>query len=266
MHGKAQVAVQPIAARYLSLGGYSTRFNDVFGARANAAALSTLQQGGAGVYGERRFGLEQFNMYTMALAVRTGSGNFGVSGNYFGYAQSNQTQLGLGYGRKVTESVHIGASFIYNGISQAGIYGSSSAITGSVGMLLQLSPKITAGINAYNPFRAQWAKTAGDERIPARYTLGLGYDASDKFFLAAEIEKEENIPLNVNLAMHYQLLPELFVRGGIATQTSGYFAGVGLLLGDVRLDVASGFHPQLGLSPGVVLLYRFGKKEEEKTP
>jgi hypothetical protein len=35
-------------------------------------------------------------------------------------------------------------------------------------------------------------------------------------------------------------------------------------LRDFRLDIATSFHPQLGLSPGVVLLFNFGKKKEEQ--
>jgi hypothetical protein len=257
-----QVTVQPVAARYLSLGAYSNQFNDVFGAKANAASLSTLKQGGIGVYGERRFNLEQLNMYSLSAALPTSSGTFGLQGNYFGFSQSNQTQLSLAYGRKIVETVEIGAAFHYHTISQAGIYGSSSAITGSLGMLLHLSPKITAGLNAYNPFRASWSK-GEEERLPSRYTFGMGYDASEKFFVTGELEKEENQPVNVNLGIHYQLIDQLFIRGGISSQTSSYFAGLGLQLSGFRLDVATSFHPQLGVSPGVLLLYNFGKKKEE---
>ncbi|HSK14071.1 MAG TPA: hypothetical protein VK907_12710, partial [Phnomibacter sp.] len=45
---KGQSVLQPVAARYLSLGAYSRQFNDVFGARANAASLAGLRQGGIG--------------------------------------------------------------------------------------------------------------------------------------------------------------------------------------------------------------------------
>lgn len=264
--GFSQVAVQPVAARYLSLGVYSNRFNDVFGAKANAASLSTLKQSGIGVYGERRFMLDQLNMYSMAAAIRTNSGNFGLSGTYFGFSQSNQTQLSLSYGRKVARAIDIGASFHYHAISQAGLYGSSSAITGSLSMLLHLSEKITAGLNVYNPFRAQWSKVNDEERLPSRYSFGMGYDASEKFYLTAELEKEEGQDVNVNLAMHYQFIPQLFIRGGISSLTSSYYAGVGMQLSKFRFDIATSFHPQLGVSPGVVLLYNFGKKETEEQP
>jgi hypothetical protein len=266
IHAFTQVAVQPVAARYLSLGAYSNRFNDVFGAKSNAASLSTLKQNGIGVYGERRFMLDQLNMYSLSGAFRTNSGTFGLSGSYFGFSQSNQTQLSLSYARKVAQTVDIGASFHYHAITQSGIYGNSSAITGSVSMLLHLSDKITAGLNVYNPIRAQWSKVNDEERLPSRYTFGMGYDASDKFYLTAELEKEEGQEVNVNLAVHYQFIPQIFIRGGIASLTSSYYAGLGMQLSQFRFDIATSFHPQLGVSPGVVLLYNFGKKETENQP
>jgi len=259
----AQVTVQPVSARYLPLGTYSGKFNDVFGAKANAASLSTLKRGGIGVYGEKRFGVENLNIYALSAALPTTSGTFGISGNYSGFSQSNQSQLTLSYGRKITQGVDVGASFHYHNISQAGIYGSNSAITGSLSMLLHLSEKITAGFNIYNPFRASWSKVTEDERLPARYTFGIGYDASDKFYLTTELEKEESQPLNVNFAMHYQFIQQLFVRGGVATQTSSYFAGLGIQFSDFRFDITSSFHPQLGISPGAVLIYNFGKIKED---
>lgn len=259
----AQVATQPVAARYLGLVAYSRMHNDAFGGKANAASLASLTTGSIGAYGEKRFQVDQLNMYSMAAALPTKSGNFGFNGSYYGFSQSNQTQATIAYGRKIVETVQIGASFHYHSINQAGIYGSSSAITGSLGILLHLSEKISAGVNAFNPFRAPWSKSNNEERLPARYTFGMGYDASDNFYLSVELEKEEGIPLNVNLGMHYQLVKQLFVRGGIATQTSSYFAGLGLGLAHFRFDIATSFHPQLGLSPGVLLMYNFGKNKEE---
>jgi hypothetical protein len=259
-----QVVVQPVAARYLSMGAYSRQFNDVFGSAANPAALATLKRAGVGVYGEKRFMLDNLNMYNLSAALPTNSGTFGLFGNYFGSAQSNHTQLSIAYGRKIVETIEIGASFHYQTISQAGIYGNSSVVTGSVGMLLHLSEKITAGINAFNPFRAVWNKTTDNERLPAKYNFGIGYDASENFLLTTELEKEESLPLNVNVAMHYRLIPQLFVRGGISSLTSSYFAGFGLELTQFRLDLTTSFHPQLGFSPGIVLLYNFGKSKDEK--
>jgi hypothetical protein len=52
-------------------------------------------------------------------------------------------------------------------------------------------------------------------------------------------------------------------RVGIAANTSNIYAGVGLSLKSFRLDVVAGYHPQLGITPGLMLLYNFSKKGDE---
>lgn len=258
----AQTTLQPMGARYLALGAYTQNGLDVYAAKANAASMAGLKQSGVSAYAERRFGLDNMNLYTFSSAFVTGSGTIGIHGAYLGFAESNQTQMTLAYGRKITETIEVGGSFHYHNLRQAGIYGNSSAITGSASMRIKLSDKITAGLNLFNPVRATWSKTT-NERLPVRYTLGLGYDASEKFFITTELEKEEGQNLNVNLGFQYSILPELFFRGGIATQTSNYFGGIGLKLKDFRIDIATSYHPQLGLTPGVLLLMNLGKQKQE---
>ncbi len=259
----AQTTLQPIGARYLTLGAYSQKGLDVYATRSNSASLAGLKQSGISAYAERRFGLDNMNLYTFSGALITKSGTFGVNASYFGFDQSNQSQMTLGYGRKISETIEVGGSFHYHNISQAGIYGNSSAITGSASLRMKLSDKITAGLNVFNPVRATWSKTT-DERLPVRYTIGMGYDASDKFFITTELEKEEGQDLNVNLGFQYNILSQLFFRGGISTQTSNYFGGIGLNLKDFRIDIATSYHPQLGLTPGVLMLLNLGKQKEDK--
>ena len=89
----------------------------------------------------------------------------------------------------------------------------------------------------------------------------MGYDASEKFFFSAEIEKEENQPVNVNAGIQYKFLPQLMARAGIATGNSNLYAGVGLYLKNFRLDVTAGYHPHLGVTPGLMLIYDFKKNQ-----
>lgn len=260
--GLTQTILQPAAARYLALGAYSTHNVDVYATRSNPASLSQLTQASIAIYGEKRFLLEDLNLYTASFALPTKSGTFAFHGTYFGSSLSNQSQMTLAYGRKITDKIDVGASFHYHQISQAGIYGKASAITGSVGFLLHLTDKIHAGLNVYNPIRAAYGRDKL-EQLPSQYSFGVGFDASDKLFATTELVKEENQNLNVNVGFQYQFIRQFFIRAGIATQTTNYFLGLGFRLKDFRLDIATSYHPQLGFTPGLLLLYVFGKKAVE---
>jgi hypothetical protein len=89
----------------------------------------------------------------------------------------------------------------------------------------------------------------------------LGYDASDKFLVSAEIEKEEDQPVNVNAGMQYKFLTQLLARIGISSATSSAWLGIGFKLKSFRLDLTAGYHPQLGITPGLLLEFNFNSKE-----
>ena len=76
--------------------------------------------------------------------------------------------------------------------------------------------------------------------------------------------KEENKRAGVNAVFQYELVKQLLIRAGINTVNTQPFAGVGLHFGQFRIDVATAYHPQLGVSPAVMILFN-GKKKESTT-
>ena len=258
---KGQTVRRPVAALYTGLGAYSINHADVFSFTNNQASLAQMKNAAAAVYGERRFMLDELSLYQLAVALPTRSGNFGVRAGYFGFSDYNESQVGLAYGRKLGDKVDVGIQFNYNAI-RISSYGNSSAINFEIGTILHLTDRLHAGVHAYNPVGGKFGKNQ-EEKLASIYTVGLGYEASEKFFISAEIEKEENQSVNVNAGMQYRFLPQFMARVGISTNTSNVYAGVGLFLKSFRLDVVAGYHPQLGVTPGLLLLYNFSKKSNE---
>lgn len=247
-----------MAAIYTGLGAYSINHADVFSYTDNQASLAQMKNVSAGVYSERRFLLDELSLYQLSVAVPTKSGNFGVKAGYFGFSDYNESQIGLAYARKLGTKVDVGVQFNYNGI-QISSYGNSSVINFEIGAVLHLTEKLHAGVHAYNPVGGTFGKNQ-EEKLASTYSVGLGYEPSEIFFVSVEIEKEENQQVNVNAGMQYRFLPQLMARVGIATNTSTLYAGVGLFLKSFRLDVVTSYHPQLGVTPGIMLVFNFSKK------
>jgi hypothetical protein len=252
--GIAQTLRRPVAAAYTGLGHTST-IRMCF-LSANQATLAQLKNPSVGVYAERRFMLSELNSYTAAIGLPTRSGNFGLKANYFGFSDYNETQLGLAYARKLGNKVDVGAQFNYNGISISSGYGNSSAVSFEIGTVLHISERLHAGIHANNPAGGKFGKNGGEE-LSSVYTLGIGYDASEKFYVSAEIVKEEDRPVNVNAGLQYKFIPQLMARAGMSSGTSSAWLGLGLTIRSFRLDVTTNYHPQLGITPGLLLLFNF---------
>lgn len=250
-----QTVRRPVAAFYTGLGAYSITHADVFSFTANQASLAQIKNSSAGAYGERRFLLEELSLYQAAAALPTSSGNFGLKAGYYGFSDYNETQLGLAYARKLGGKADLGVQFNYNNV-RISSYGNASAVNFEIGIIFHLTDKLHAGVHAYNPVGGKLGKNE-EEKLASVFTVGAGYEASDKFFVSAEIEKEENQPVNVNAGLQYKFLPQLMARAGIATATSNAYGGVGLMMKSFRVDITAAWHPQLGITPGLLFLFNF---------
>jgi len=247
-----QAVRSPVAARYIGLGAYTMNHVDVFSFTSNQASLARLKNITAGVYGEKRFLLSAVNLYSAVIALPTVKGNFGIQADYFGFKNYQESQIGFAYARNLGKKLDVGIKFNYYSSRIPG-YGNASALDFEIGLIAHLSEKLHTGIHVYNPVGGRFSKL-DNEKLSSAYTFGMGYDASERFFVSAEIVKEEGKPVNVNTGFQYNFMKQFFVRAGIATETTNSYAGAGLKWNYFRLDLTGSYHPQLGFIPGILVI------------
>jgi len=240
---------------YLNLSAYSTKQTDPFSFTGNQAALAKTNTGGVGIYGERRFLLAENSVYRLAAVLPTKLGNFGIQVNYAGFQNFIEQKAGIAYGRSLGDKVDIGIQFNYYGY-KIPAYQNGSAINFEGGAIFHFSDKLNAGVHVYNPVGGTIDKV-NNEKLAAVYKFGLGYDASENFCVSTEIVKEEDQPINVTGGFQYSFKKQFFARAGFRSDNSTGYGGVGFLYNKVRIDVAASFHPQLGVSPALLLIYNF---------
>ena len=168
-------------------------------------------------------------------------------------------QTGLAYARMLGDFVDVGAQFNYYNIRIAG-YGNASAVNFDAGVIFHFTDQLHGGLHIYNPTSSKLGKN-NDERLPAVFSAGLGYDASENFFVSSEIEKVEDQPVNVNVHLQYKFAERVLVRGGVASNTAVFFLGAGFIVKNFRFDATASLHPQLGVTPGLLLIYSKQVKE-----
>jgi hypothetical protein len=256
----AQSLRYSLAQPYISLSAYSVQQNDALSFTGNQAALATTKHAGIGVFGERRFMLKETSVYTLGAAVPTRLGNLGIQVNYAGFKNFRENKIGLAYARKLGKSVDVGVQFNYYSYSVPA-YQKASAINFEIGAMFHLTEKLNAGIHVYNPVGGKLGKS-GEEKLASAYKIGLGYDASEKFFISCEIIKEEDKAVNIMAGLQYQFAKQFFAKAGFVSESGSGYAGAGVGLKNFRLDISSGYHPQLGFSPGILLIMHFKSKAE----
>ena len=256
----AQSLRYTLAQPYISLSAYSMQQNDPLSFTGNQAALAQSKNAGIGLFGERRFLLGETSAYTLAASLPTRLGNFGIQLNYAGFKNFSENKIGLAYARKLGKVVDIGVQFNYYGY-RIPSYGNASTINFEMGALLHLTDKLNAGIHVYNPVGGKLGKDS-EEKIASAYKFGLGYDASEKFFISAEIIKEEDKAVNVIAGLQYQFAKQFFAKAGFISESGTPYAGAGVGWKNLRLDISSSYHPQLGFSPGLLLIMNFKSKAQ----
>lgn len=251
---------KPVSASYIGVGAYSMIHIDCFSITANQAALAQIKNPIMGFYGEKRFLLAETNMYSAIVAVPTKEGNFAFQADYFGYKSYNESQLGIAYARSLGKKLDLGIKFNYYSFRIPG-FENPSAMNFEIGAIAHLTEKLNAGIHVYNPVGGSLSKTEND-KLSSVYSFGMGYEASDNFLISAEIVKQEGLPVNINTAVQYIFGKQFFARFGIASENETPYGGVGVSWKNFRLDLSASYHPQLGLTPGLMFILDLKPKED----
>ena len=166
----------------------------------------------------------------------------------------------MAYARKLGKVLDVGVQFNYYSY-RIPSYGNASTINFEIGAMMHVTDKLNAGIHVYNPVSGKLGKN-NDEKLASAYKMGIGYDASDKFFISIEIIKEEDKPVNVIAGLQYHFAKQFFAKAGFISETTSAYAGAGVAWKNLRLDISSSYHPQLGFSPGILLIMNFKKNGE----
>jgi hypothetical protein len=129
------------------------------------------------------------------------------------------------------------------------------------GNIFHVTEVLEIGFHVFNPVNSK--RNYGDEKLTSIYEGGLGYEPSDKVFIGANIVHEEGQPINVITGFQYSFAKKIFFRGGISTEVPQVFVGFGLRWKSFRADIVFIHHPQLGISPALLLIFEKDKIKEE---
>ncbi len=248
-----------IGARSIALGGFTTTLSDVWSTNNNQAGLGFNKSISGGIYYESRFLLKETGYKAGAFVLPVKTGALGLSVTSFGYELYNRTNVGLSYGQHFGEKFSAGVQLNYFNTKLSENYGQKSAFTASLGLMAKLNKELTIGVHVYNPTRSKLAEY-NNERIPTIMKLGLDYKFSEKVFVALETEKDIDYDAIIKAGIEYHIIDVLYLRGGVSSNPSLTSFGLGVLLKDFKLDIASSYHQTLGFTPSISIVYTKAKK------
>ena len=248
-------------ARSHSLGNASVALVDPWSPTNNVGALGRLDVYSFSSAYESRYFLPEAGFAALSFAAPLGGGSLGIIAHSYGYAAYRESRIGLGYGRKLSELVSLGVQINYVQVRIANDYGASANAVGEVGMLITPNEKLSIGIHIYNPTRSLLADY-DRERIPSILRLGLGYAFSEKVRWVGQVEKDMDLPINLQSGLEYQPVESVFLRAGYATLSGSFAFGLGYRWKGISLDLSNQWDQNVGFGATASLSYQFGSRKK----
>ena len=248
----AQSSILLTSLNLPGVNSYSSNNLDAFSISNNQGVLSQVKKFSIGVYGERKFFLNDLSDYLVTAAIPVKEGAFGFTVNRSGNTSYSQSLFGLCYGRKINEWVNAGIQFNYYLINKI-YFGNSSSINVDFSLLGRVTDQLYAGFQLHNLMPSITNKT--DQKVPFQLSSGFGYAASKEVFVGFMIRKIENMPMDLIPEIDYHINEIFSARLGVQTSSSIYYGAVTIGLGEYKLEVTSSVHPYLGITPGLGLVY-----------
>jgi len=252
----AQVFMRPSDNAAAMAAGGATVAHTAFSAGiTNEAQLGRAEQFGVFAGSAIPYGIAGWKTAHLQGFAKLGkSSGIGLDIAHNGTAAYAEQRFRLQYGRQLSKNFCLGANF---GFARAAApeYGSATAPTFGISLLAQALPKLSIGASVQNPLQAQLA----DVPLPVVLRIGAGWKPSEVFILLAEMEKDIDRPVQVKAGLEYQPAASvLVVRAGMRAGEAARAAfGLGLRFkSGLSLDVASEWHPTLGLTPAAMVAWR----------
>ena len=247
----AQAIKYPVGLPSPGLLAYGNKPSDI-SFLANIASLVNYEKPELSVVGERRFLMEELQLFSAAGACKLMGGWTAVALHYHGFETFKSIDAGVAYARSLGR-LSLGLKFNYSSSSVAG-YNGTSFLYAQTGMLVRLTPRLKFGWQVEN-FPSSISKYAGKPRV--LYKAGLGYMASPDLLIGTELTKEEDLPLNIHAGFSYTYRRRFFIRAGSQSATGSFYAGAGWAMKELQLHLSVSHHPYLGFSPALLLNQKF---------
>lgn len=246
----------PLGGRSAGLAHSSVCLSDLWSAQNNQSGLAEIKNIQAGFYYENRFLLKELSLKSMAVAIPSKTGVFGIIANHFGYELYNETKFGLSFAKRLFNNFDAAIQIDYLNTHISENYGNKGILTFEAGIRTKLSRQIIIAAHLFNPVKAKLTEY-NNERIPSILKFGALYYPASKVIVSAEIEKNINYKADFRAGLEYNISKSIFLRTGISTYPQCFSLGLGFEYRKVKLDFASSVHQILGYSPQFSMIYDF---------
>jgi hypothetical protein len=248
----AQVFMRPFEnAAAMGMGGATIAIPGLSVGLANEAQLGFGQRLGFWAGSALPYGVEGWKTGHFQAVIGTGK----YSGAGLGIDHSStdaytEQRFRLAYGRRLTEAFYLGGTAdVLRASAQE--YGSTTMATFGLSLLARALPDVWVGAKVQNPLQQK----IGEDLVPTVLRIGATWKPSEILLMSFETEKDLERKAMVKAGLEYRPTSVLVIRAGMRSNEIARIGfGAGLRLkNNLSIDLASEWHPSLGLTPSAMI-------------
>jgi hypothetical protein len=254
----------PIGARSWGMANAVVAQSNRYALINNIAGLATQREASVFSSYHSYYGFEGVNTVAFGIVVPLGEElAAGFSAQRFGDKIYNALSFGLGVAHRINR-ISLGLKLNYRqiAVNAPSLSLSQKALVVEMGGIAQLSSTVYLGAHIYNLAQGSFSGV-GSGNLPTVLKTGLTYIPTKSVRLSTEFVKNTAHPASLRAGLEYEVIPNFFVRTGIASKPYTNHFGLGFVGGNFTVDYAATSHPQLGWSHHFTLAYAWKKTGEE---
>lgn len=179
-------------------------------------------------------------------------GNFGIRIQQYGLEGYSAQNFSFTYARSLLRNFKVAATFNMHQFRIEN-YGKTFVPNFEIGVLGKLSDQISLGAHLSNPLPLQ---ISDQTNFPTVLSMGVQYRVSEIVGVNVDFEKSIKEKENIKIGIYYAIHPKFQLRAGVNTSPGSFHFGFSLLLKKLNLHIGNAFHPVLGNSIGLGIVYR----------
>jgi hypothetical protein len=254
IHLYARTHILPSGARSLSLGKAMVAVHQPGALTHNPAGLASIPKTTFVLDYENRFLIPELSLAGFSATVPFAPGNISIALSSFGPSAWQEMTAGLSMSRFFGDKFSSGLTLRYFGQKLPESGKIASAFGFDLGCIVQITNHSQLGLSLLNPLSSSMAYASRKEKIPYAIRIGGSTSYQKILVLLWEIEKEQHQPLLLKTGLEWKIADQFFLRMGFDSLPR-FSSGFGFDMGQLRVDVAFGYHQYLGYSPSVTLQY-----------
>ncbi len=177
----------------------------------------------------------------------------------FGYDAYRETRVRLSVGKRIASKWTLGVGLHYSWWQTQWEDNPPGRIACDVGATFSPFDNLLIGmlISDFPSFSIGKKETENQYDTTYRVEIGFQWSLMNDLLIAGSLGTDESVAVNGQIGMEYRVFEVFSLRAGLQTDPFQPTAGVGYRLRSLAFDVASVYHPVLGLSTGIGLTFSF---------